>query len=94
MALVNIIAGLNPEPDPCSDSSASIVLPSPLPESSYYVVFIKTDLPSAPYASKTALRPLSGTPSSLHRSILLRDLTLPIENICTQSRNALATRNM
>jgi hypothetical protein len=47
-----------------------------------------------PYAAKTTLRPLSGTLSSLYRSILLQDLTLPIENICTQSRNALATRNM
>ena len=47
-----------------------------------------------PYASKTTQRPLSGTLSSLYRSILLQDLTLPIENICTQSRNALATRNM
>ena len=38
---------------------------------------------SDPYASKTKLHPLSETLSSLRRSILLRDLILPTENICT-----------
>ena len=60
--------GIKSRTGPCSDSSASTMLPSPLPESSYYVVFTKANLPSAPYASKTKLRPLSGTLSSLHRS--------------------------
>src|SRR5260370_10720009 len=49
------------------------MLPSPLPESNYYVVFTKANSPSDPYASKTKLRPLSGTLSSLHRSILLQE---------------------
>src|SRR3982074_3597530 len=59
--------------------------PSPLPESNYYLVFTKANSPSDPYASKTKLRPLSGTLSSLHRSILLQDLILPTENICTRA---------
>jgi hypothetical protein len=53
------------------------MLPSPLPESNYYVEFIKADSSSDTYASKTKLRPLSGIRSSLRRSILLQDLTLP-----------------
>ena len=75
--------GSSPESDPCSNSSASTMLPSPLPESSYYVVFTKANLPSAPYASKTTLRPLSGTLSSLHNQSFSRTL-LCIENICTR----------
>jgi hypothetical protein len=54
-------------------ASVSIMLPSPLPESNYYVVFTKANSPSDTYASKTKLRPLSGTLSSLHRSILLQE---------------------
>src|SRR5260370_15255208 len=61
------------------------MLPSPLPESNYYVVFTKANSPSAPYGSKTKLRPLSGPRSSLHRSILLQDLSLSTENICTRA---------
>jgi hypothetical protein len=79
---------IRPESDPCSDSSASTMLPSPLPESSHYVVLTKANLPSAPYASKTKLCPLSGMLSCLHRSILLQHLTLPIENTCTESKCA------
>src|ERR1700677_401322 len=80
-----IIAGSSPEPDPCSDSSASTMLPSPLPESNYYIVFTKANSPSDPYASKTKLPPISGTLSSLHRSILLQDLILPHRNYLHQS---------
>jgi hypothetical protein len=53
------------------------MLPSPLPESNYYVVFTKVNSPSDPYASKTKLRSLSGTLSFLRRSILLQDLFCP-----------------
>jgi transposase-like protein len=64
--------GINREPDPCSDSTASTMLPSPLPESNYYVVFIKANSPSG-HVSKTKLRPLSGMPYSLRRSQTLRN---------------------
>src|ERR1700679_3808827 len=80
-----IIAGSSPVPDPCSDSSASTMLPSRLPESNYYIVFTKANSPSDPYASKTKLPPISGTLSSLHRSILLQALILPHRNYLHQS---------
>jgi hypothetical protein len=38
-----------------------------------------------PYASKTKLRSLSGTLSFLRRSVLLQDLLLPPEIICTRA---------
>jgi hypothetical protein len=64
-------------PDPCSDSNASTMLPSPLPESNYYVDFINANSPSDTYASKTKLHPLPGIRSSLRRSILLQALLCP-----------------
>src|SRR5258707_10509248 len=51
-----------------------------------YVVFTKANSLSEPDASKTKLRPLSGTLSSLHRSIPLQDLILPHRNYLHQSR--------
>src|ERR1700677_1174724 len=71
-----------------SDSSASIMLPSPLPESNYYVVFTKANSPSDPYAPKTRLPPLSGTLSSRHRSIRLQTSSCPTEIICTRANGA------
>jgi len=61
------------------------MLPSPLPESNYYIVFTKANSPSDTYASKTKLPPISGTLSLLHRSILLQDLILPHRNYLHQS---------
>ena len=63
------------------------------PESNYYVVFIKANSPLGPCASKTRLRPLSGTRSSLHRSILLQDLILPTKNICTRAGQSAPNAN-
>jgi len=61
------------------------MLPSPLPESNYYVVFTKANSPSDPYVPKTRLPPLSGTLSSRHRSIPLQDLILPHRNYLHRS---------
>jgi hypothetical protein len=72
-----IIAGSSPEQDPRSDSSTSTMLPSPLPESSYYVVSTKANLPSDPLRFKDhAARYLEHCPRCIDQS-LSRTLLCP-----------------